>query len=52
MAEGKSNREIAGDLFVSEGTMRNYISVIYNKIGVNDRLKAVALLREWLQQER
>ena len=49
MAEGKSNREIAGELFISEGTMRNYISIIYNKIGVNDRLKAVNLLREWLR---
>lgn len=51
MAEGKSNREIAAELFISEGTMRNYISIIYNKIGVNDRLKAVTLLREWLQRD-
>lgn len=51
MAQGKGNREIAGELFVSEGTMRNYISIIYNKIGVNDRLKAVTLLREWLHRE-
>jgi len=50
MTEGRSNREIAGALFVSEGTMRNYISVIYNKIGVNDRLKAVALLSGWLER--
>lgn len=48
MAEGKSNREIASLLFVSEGTIRNYISIIYSKIGVNDRLKAVNLLRDWL----
>ncbi|WP_276355515.1 response regulator transcription factor [Cohnella caldifontis] len=48
MAEGKSNREIAARLFISEGTIRNYISIIYSKIGVNDRLKAVNLLREWL----
>lgn len=51
MAEGKGNREIAAELFISEGTMRNYISIIYNKIGVNDRLKAVTLLREWLHRE-
>lgn len=51
MAEGKGNREIAGELFIGEGTMRNYISIIYNKIGVNDRLKAVTLLREWLHRE-
>ncbi|MBW5447975.1 response regulator [Cohnella sp. CFH 77786] len=48
MAEGRSNREIAGLLYISEGTIRNYISIIYSKIGVNDRLKAVGLLRDWL----
>jgi DNA-binding NarL/FixJ family response regulator len=48
MAEGRSNREIAARLFISEGTVRNYISIIYSKIGVNDRLKAVSLLQEWL----
>ncbi|WP_241158392.1 response regulator transcription factor [Cohnella candidum] len=48
MAEGRSNREIANLLFISEGTIRNYISIIYSKIGVNDRLKAVNLLRGWL----
>ena len=48
MAEGRSNREIASQLLISEGTIRNYISIIYSKIGVNDRLKAVNLLREWL----
>ncbi|MEQ4485705.1 response regulator transcription factor [Cohnella silvisoli] len=52
MVVGKGNREIANDLFISEGTMRNYISTIYNKIGVNDRLKAITLLREWLNQGR
>lgn len=52
MVEGKGNREIASALFIGEGTMRNYISVIYNKIGVNDRLKAVSFLREWLKRGR
>lgn len=48
MAECKSNREIAAGLFISEGTVRNYISIIYSKIGVNDRLKAINLLRDRL----
>jgi DNA-binding NarL/FixJ family response regulator len=48
MAEGRNNREIAGLLFISEGTIRNYISIIYSKLGVNDRVKAVNLLRDWL----
>lgn len=34
---GKSNREIAGELFLSEGTVRNYISGILDKLNVRDR---------------
>lgn len=46
MLEGQTNKQIAGTLFMSEGTVRNYVSVIYNKIGTNDRPKAIALLKE------
>lgn len=34
---GKSNREIAGELFLSEGTVRNYISQILEKLSLRDR---------------
>ena len=34
---GKSNREIAGELFLSEGTVRNYISTILEKLSLRDR---------------
>ena len=34
---GKSNREIAGELFLSEGTVRNYISRILEKLSLRDR---------------
>ena len=37
VAEGLSNREIAEQLFLSEGTVRNYISVILEKLGLRDR---------------
>lgn len=37
VAEGLSNREIAGELFLSEGTVRNYISTILEKLGLRDR---------------
>ena len=37
VAEGLSNREIAGELFLSEGTVRNYISNILEKMGLRDR---------------
>lgn len=37
VAEGLSNREIAEKLFLSEGTVRNYISLILEKLGLRDR---------------
>ena len=33
----KSNSEIARELYVSEGTVRNHISTIYHKVGVDSR---------------
>ncbi|WP_312029572.1 response regulator transcription factor [Paenibacillus sedimenti] len=46
MLEGKTNREIAAALFMSEGTIKNYVSGIYAKIGTNDRTVAIMTLRE------
>lgn len=37
VADGLSNREIAGQLFLSEGTVRNYISTILEKLCLRDR---------------
>lgn len=37
VAEGLSNKEIAGLLFLSEGTVRNYISTILEKLELRDR---------------
>ena len=42
IAEGKTNREIATDLFLSEGTVRNYVSSILSKLGVSNRAEAAA----------
>ncbi|WP_152655555.1 response regulator transcription factor [Oceanobacillus sp. CFH 90083] len=37
VAQGCSNKEIASQLFVSEGTVRNVISIILDKLEVRDR---------------
>ena len=37
IAEGLSNKEISDMLFLSEGTIRNYISVILEKLNLRDR---------------
>lgn len=37
VAEGLSNKEIASLLFLSEGTVRNYISTILEKLNLRDR---------------
>ena len=37
VALGKSNREIAEALFLSEGTVRNYISTVLDKLSLRDR---------------
>lgn len=37
VALGKSNREIAEELFLSEGTVRNYISSVLDKLSLRDR---------------
>lgn len=37
IAEGRSNREIASTLFISEGTVKNYITSILSKTGLEHR---------------
>ncbi|SDM45262.1 response regulator [Lachnospira pectinoschiza] len=37
VADGYSNKEIAGKLFLSEGTVRNYLSTILEKLDLRDR---------------
>lgn len=37
VAQGRSNREIAEQLYLSEGTVRNYISTVLNKLSLRDR---------------
>ena len=41
MAAGRTNREIAELLFVTEGTVKTHINHIFEKLGVQDRTQAV-----------
>jgi two-component system NarL family response regulator len=41
IAEGKSNKEIAALLFISEGTVKTHVLSIHEKLGVSDRTEAV-----------
>lgn len=42
LATGKSTKEIAKVLFVGEETVKTHLSSVYQKLGVNDRVQAVA----------
>lgn len=47
---GKSNQDIADTLFLSNGTVRNYTSSIFNKLSANNRVEAVRIAKDkgWL----
>lgn len=46
LASGASNRQIASQLFLAEGTVKNYVSTILDKLGVEDRTQAALRARE------
>lgn len=46
VAKGKTTKEIASELFLSAGTVRNYISTILDKLGVGNRIEAIARFKE------
>ncbi len=48
LMEGKSNKEISEELFVSLQTVKNYISRIYKKIGLKNRVQFVNFIRKHL----
>ena len=45
IAEGCTNSQIASILFISEGTVKNYMSSIYDKFDVHDRAKLALMLK-------
>jgi two-component system nitrate/nitrite response regulator NarL len=44
IAEGRTNREIAERLYVSEGTIRNHVARVVEALGVPDRTELAGLL--------
>ena len=50
ITEGKTTKVIAKELFLSNGTVRNYISIILDKLEADNRIEAVAKVKEkgWL----
>ncbi len=45
LAQGLTNRQIAEALYISEGTVKNYISSVYEKTGIHDRAKLIVMLQ-------
>ncbi|WP_338554409.1 response regulator transcription factor [Paenibacillus sp. KS-LC4] len=46
MVQPLTNPQIADTLFMSVGTVKNYVSIIYSKLGTSDRMQAIASLQE------
>ncbi|WP_188944044.1 response regulator transcription factor [Virgibacillus salexigens] len=50
MVEGFSNKHIAQRLFLSEGTIKNYISGIYQTFGIHNRKQLISCFRQLLDK--
>jgi DNA-binding NarL/FixJ family response regulator len=46
IARGATNKEIASQLFIAEGTVKNHVTHILGKLGVRDRTQAALKARE------
>ncbi|MDF2651269.1 MAG: DNA-binding response regulator [Paenibacillus sp.] len=46
LKQGKSNQAIASELFLTTGTVKNYLSTIYKKLNVTSRSETVAYLHK------
>ena len=46
LAHGMTNREVAEDLGLAEGTVRNYVSIILSKLHAGNRVQAINLARQ------
>jgi DNA-binding NarL/FixJ family response regulator len=48
LARGATNREIARELYLSEGTVKNHVSNILSRLGLRDRTQAALYARDHL----
>jgi DNA-binding NarL/FixJ family response regulator len=46
VTQGASNRQIAENLYLTEGTVKNHMSSILSKLGVRDRTQAALKAKE------
>ncbi|MFF2481218.1 response regulator [Paenibacillus sp. NPDC058071] len=46
IADGKNTKEIASELYITTGTVRNYISIILDKLDVSNRIEAITRFKE------
>ncbi|TKC19300.1 response regulator transcription factor [Robertmurraya kyonggiensis] len=46
VADGRNTKEIAEELSIKTGTVRNYISTILDKLGVTNRIEAITHFKE------
>jgi DNA-binding NarL/FixJ family response regulator len=51
LGQGRTNREIAKVLHITEGTIRNYISRILSELDVNDRTQAALWAQKYLSND-
>lgn len=51
LLKGKTNQEIAEDLFLSTGTIKNRMSALFRKLNVRNRTEALVKLNEMIRTE-
>jgi DNA-binding NarL/FixJ family response regulator len=51
IGKGSSNKEIAAALFLTEGTVKNYVTEIFEKLGVRNRADAASIAQKHLKKD-
>src|SRR5512135_372096 len=50
LLEGKNNKEITEELFISDHTVKNHIHHIYQKLGIKNRVQLIQCFRPALEE--